>query len=119
MKNAGVYWAQAFTKRLYRYSKDHNGVRKPGTVFQEFYRWRRCWNGLAESGTVPKVLRQCFRVCNGAEGPAAVYGRYNTVTEPGMLPKTLRHRYESYNFKDNLACLTRGPVSGQRLVVRC
>ena len=102
IRKARSYWLSQFPKGLYRCFKDHNGVRELRTAAQGLERCSRDNNGAEECRTVPKGLRRCFRCSAGVtesktatrESPD-VFAAYDTVTELGMLPKTLRHRYLS------------------------
>ena len=92
------------------------------TPAQGLERCSRDNNGEEECRTVPKGLRRCFRCSAGVTGfktviqeSPDVFAAYNGVIEPGMLPKTLRHRFHVDNFKDFLGCLTLN--SGQWSVV--
>ena len=83
------------------------------TAAQGLERSSRDNNGAEGSGTVPESLGQCFSHWNGItdlktllpESPA-VFAPYNAVTESGMLPKGLRHRFKLCNFKEFRVCLT-------------
>ena len=74
-------------------------------------RWRVC-NGAEGSGAMPKDSGRCYRVWNGGGESGAVFYGYNTVTEPGMLPEGLRHRFRAFKRKEKPWCLTWAVDSG-------
>ena len=63
-------------------------------------------NGAEGSGAMPQGLGRCYRVWNGGGGLAAVFISYNTFTETGMLPESLRHRFRAFKRKEKPWCLT-------------
>ena len=86
------------------------------TVAERFQRCGRVWNGAEESPSMPTCPDRCFRVWNGGREPGWRFRAYNTVTESGILPQTVRHRYRHDNFKFLVVCLTQ--IGGRWLQIR-
>jgi len=84
-----------------RLLNDYIGILTVLTVLLSRERCRYDDNGAEGSVTVLRSLELCRRVGAGVLGSgmvpqrtAAAFSTHNAVTEPGMLPKSLRHRYE-------------------------
>ena len=67
---------------LERCTSDHNGAGKSVTVAESLKLYSRLRNGGTRSGTLGGVTSAGFQPCN-------------TVTEPGILPNALRHRFRA------------------------